>query len=120
PGRGVATIIEMVARTRLDCVLGTAAGMRQAVAEALWHARHRVAFGQRLVDQPAMSAVLAGLALEAEAATLTGLRLAQAHEEEATAGEVAFRRLATAVAKYWICKRGPHHAYEALECLGGN
>ncbi|AVL99446.1 DNA alkylation response protein [Gordonia iterans] len=120
PGRGVRTIIEMVAQTRLDCVLGSTAGMRQSVAEALWHARHRQAFGATLVDQPAMTAVLADLALESEAATVTAVRLARAHDEDASDGERAFRRLATAVAKYWICKRGPHHAYEALECLGGN
>lgn len=120
PGRGVRTIIDMVARTRLDCVLGSTAGMRQAVAEAVWHARHRSAFGALLVDQPAMTAVLADLALEAEAATVTALCLARAHDEDADAATVAFRRLATAVAKYWICKRGPQHAYEAMECLGGN
>lgn len=120
PGRGVRTIIEMVQRTRLDCVLGTAAGMRQSLAEALWHARGRRAFGAALVDQPAMTAVLADLALEYEAAMLTGLRLAQLFEGEASESDVALRRLATPVAKYWICKRGPHHAYEALECLGGN
>jgi putative acyl-CoA dehydrogenase len=120
PGRGVRTIIEMVQRTRLDCVLGTAAGMRQSVAEALWHARERRAFGELLVDQPAMTAVLADLALESEAAMLTGLRLAQLFEADASDRDVALRRLATPVAKYWICKRGPHHAYEALECLGGN
>ena len=119
-GRGVRTIIEMVARTRLDCIFGTAAGMRQAVAEAAWHVRHREAFGRLLVDQPAMTAVVADLALESEAATATALRLARAHDEDASATEVAFRRLATAVSKYWICKRGPEHAYEALECLGGN
>ncbi|WLP92441.1 acyl-CoA dehydrogenase family protein [Gordonia sp. NB41Y] len=120
PGRGVRTIIEMVAQTRLDCVLGSAAGMRQSVAEALWHARHRAAFGATLVDQPAMTAVLADLALESEAATVTAMRLARAHDEDASDSEKSFRRLATAVAKYWICKRGPHHAYESLECLGGN
>jgi putative acyl-CoA dehydrogenase len=120
PGRGVRTIIEMVQRTRLDCVLGTAAGMRQSVAEALWHARRRRAFGRLLVDQPAMAAVLADLALEAEAAMLTGLRLARAFEADASAEDVAFRRLATPVSKYWVCKRGPQHAYEAMECLGGN
>jgi putative acyl-CoA dehydrogenase len=120
PGRGVRTIIEMVQRTRLDCVLGTAAGMRQSVAEALWHARGRQAFGAALVDQPAMTAVLADLALESEAAMLTGLRLAQLFEAEASAHDIALRRLATPVSKYWVCKRGPHHAYEALECLGGN
>jgi putative acyl-CoA dehydrogenase len=119
-GRGVRTIIEMVARTRLDCVLGTAAGMRQSVAEAAWHVRHRRAFGGRLIDQSAMAAVVADLALESEAATATSMRLARAHDEDATQQEVAFRRLATAVAKYWVCKRGPEHAYEALECLGGN
>lgn len=120
PGRGVRTIIEMVAQTRLDCVLGSAAGMRQSVAEAVWHARHRAAFGATLADQPAMAAVLADLALESEAATVTAIRLARAHDEDADDQERAFRRLATAVAKYWICKRGPHHSYEALECLGGN
>ncbi|MFE5334865.1 acyl-CoA dehydrogenase family protein [Isoptericola sp. NPDC056573] len=114
----------MVQRTRLDCVHGSAAGMRQGVAEALWHARHRTAFGARLVDQPAMTAVLADLALESEAATLTSMRLAAAYDagagDEVDDGERAFRRLATAVAKYWVCKRGPQHAYEAMECLGGN
>ena len=119
-GRGVRTIIEMVARTRLDCVIGSAAGMRQAVAEATWHARHRRAFGALLVDQPAMTAVLADLALESEAATLTAMRLARAHDDDASDEEAAFRRLATAVAKYWVCKRGPEHSYEAMECLGGN
>jgi putative acyl-CoA dehydrogenase len=119
-GRGVKTIIEMVARTRLDCIYGTAAGMRQAVAEAAWHVRHREAFGRLLVDQPAMTAVVADLALESEAATATALRLARAHDDDASSTEIVFRRLATAVSKYWICKRGPEHAYEALECLGGN
>ncbi|MGV9713942.1 acyl-CoA dehydrogenase family protein [Gordonia sp. NPDC003424] len=120
PGRGVRTIIEMVSQTRLDCLLGSAAGMRQSVAEAVWHARHRAAFGATLADQPAMAAVLADLALESEAATVTGIRLARAHDEDADDQERSFRRLAVAVAKYWICKRGPHHSYEALECLGGN
>ncbi|MGO4203346.1 acyl-CoA dehydrogenase family protein [Rhodococcus sp. TAF43] len=120
PGRGVRTIIEMVSRTRLDCVYGSTAGMRQSVAEALWHVRHRSAFGATLVDQPAMTAVAADLALESEAATATALRLARAHDDDASESEKAFRRLATAVSKYWICKRGPHHAYESLECLGGN
>jgi putative acyl-CoA dehydrogenase len=120
PGRGIRTIIEMVARTRLDCVLGTAAGMRQSVAEAAWHVRHRAAFGHTLIDQPLMRNVLADLAVESEAATALALRLARAHDDDATESEVAYRRLATAVAKYWICKRGPGHAYEALECLGGN
>lgn len=119
PGRGVRTIIGMVGRTRLDCVLGATAGMRQGVAEAAWHARHRAAFGATLVDQPAMAAVLADLQLEAEAATWTSLRLAAAHDDE-TRDSAAFRRLATAVAKYWVSKRGPNHAYESLECLGGN
>ncbi|MFN3338371.1 MAG: acyl-CoA dehydrogenase family protein [Dietzia sp.] len=117
PGRGVRTIIEMVGRTRLDCVLGATAGMRQGVAEAAWHARHRAAFGATLVDQPAMAAVLADLQLEAEAATWTATRLAAAYDDDES---TAYRRLATAVAKYWTCKRGPNHAYESLECLGGN
>jgi putative acyl-CoA dehydrogenase len=120
PGRGVRAIIEMVQRTRLDCVLGTAAGMRQSVAEAVWHARGRSAFGRKLVDQPAMTAVLADLALEAEASLLVGLRLARAFAADASDAEVAFRRLATPVSKFLVCKRGPQHAYEAMECLGGN
>jgi putative acyl-CoA dehydrogenase len=115
-GRGVATIIEMVTHTRLDCVIGSASGMRRGVAEAVWHARHRSAFGGRLVDQPAMVNVLADLALESEAATATALRLARAYDE----GDHALRRFATAVAKYWVCKRATPHAAEALECLGGN
>ncbi|GAA1438791.1 acyl-CoA dehydrogenase family protein [Leifsonia poae] len=119
-GRGVRTIVEMVNRTRLDCIYGSAAGMRQSVAEAAWHVRHRRAFGARLIDQPAMTAVLADLALESEAATAVSLRLARAHDDDASDAERAFRRLATAVTKYWVCKRGPGHAYEALECLGGN
>ena len=114
-GRGVSTILEMVNRTRLDCV--TAAGMRQGVAEAAWHVRERAAFGAVLVDQPAMRAVLADLHLEAEAATWTAMALAAAHDDE---NQADWRRIATAVAKYWVCKRGPHHAYESLECLGGN
>jgi putative acyl-CoA dehydrogenase len=93
--------------------------MRQAAAEALWHVRHRSAFASLLIDQPAMTAVVADLALESEAATVTALRLARAHDDGG-GQQAAFRRLATAVAKYWVCKRGPQHAYEALECLGGN
>ncbi|GAB4004231.1 hypothetical protein GCM10029992_48540 [Glycomyces albus] len=116
-GRGVPTIIEMVGHTRLDCVIATAAGMRQSVAEAAWHAAHRSAFGRRLIDQPAMTQVLADLCVESEAATAMMMRLASAYDESA---EAPFRRLATAVAKYWVCKRGPAHAAEALECLGGN
>ncbi|MGH8791753.1 MAG: acyl-CoA dehydrogenase family protein [Stackebrandtia sp.] len=116
-GRGVPTIIEMVNHTRLDCVTGTAGGMRQCVAEATWHAAHRSAFGKPLVDQPLMRNVLADLCLESEAATVTAMRLASAYDDPAQA---AFRRLATAVSKYWVCKRGPAHAAESLECLGGN
>jgi putative acyl-CoA dehydrogenase len=117
-GRGVATIIEMVAHTRLDCILGTAAGMRRAVAEAVHHACHREAFGARLVEQPAMRNVLADLALESEAATAAALRVARSYDE--SEDSTAFRRFATAVVKYWVCKRGAPHAVEALECLGGN
>jgi putative acyl-CoA dehydrogenase len=115
-GRGVATIIAMVNATRLDCVLGATAGMRQAVAQATHHAAHRRAFGRELVDQPLMANVLADLAVEAEAATVLALRLARACD----AGEGPFRRLATAVGKYWVCKRHPALVAEALECLGGN
>jgi putative acyl-CoA dehydrogenase len=126
-GRGVATIIEMVTHTRLDCVIGSAAGMRRGVAEALWHARHRRAFGALLADQPLMRNVLTDLAVESEAATATALWLARVYDDERSDDEreargrnTALRRFATAVLKYWICKRGTPHAAEALECLGGN
>jgi putative acyl-CoA dehydrogenase len=115
-GRGVATIIEMVVHTRLDCVLGSTALMRRAVAEATHHAAHRAAFGRLLSDQPLMRNVLADLCLDSEAATVTAVRLARAFDE----GDHAFRRLATAVAKYWVCKATPTLVAEALECLGGN
>jgi len=121
PGRGVPTIIEMVNHTRLDCVIGTAAGMRAAVANATWHAAHRSAFGKRLAEQPLMVNVLADLAIESEGATAVALRLARAYDEApADPNADAFKRLATAVAKYHVCKRAPGHAFEALECLGGN
>jgi putative acyl-CoA dehydrogenase len=120
-GRGVQTIIEMVNHTRLDCVVGSAALMRQAVAQAAHHAANRSAFGRRLADQPLMRNVLADLAVEGEAAALLAMRLAGAFDRAAgDAREAAFRRLATAAAKYWVCKRAPAVAAEALECLGGN
>ena len=115
-GRGVSTIIEMVVHTRLDCVLGSTALMRRAVAEATHHAAHRAAFGRLLSEQPLMQNVLADLCLDAEAATVTAMRLARAFDE----GDHAFRRLATAVAKYWVCKATPPLVAETLECLGGN
>jgi putative acyl-CoA dehydrogenase len=115
-GRGVPTIIEMVNHTRLDCVLATAATMRAAVEQATHHAAYRSAFSKLLIDQPLMQNVLADLCVESEAATLTALRLASAYDR----GEADFARVATAVAKYWVCNRGPGHAAEALECLGGN
>jgi putative acyl-CoA dehydrogenase len=120
-GRGVRTIVEMVVHTRLDCVLGSTAGMREAVEQATHHAAYRHAFGKPLADQPLMRNVLADLCLESEAATVTAMRLAHAYDRRAVdPAEAAFARIATAIAKYWICKRGPGHAAEALECLGGN
>ncbi|WP_035850583.1 isovaleryl-CoA dehydrogenase [Kitasatospora azatica] len=121
-GRGVRTIIEMVNMTRLDCTLGAAAGMRLGVQRAVQHAEHRRAFGKELIHQPLMRNVLADLALESEAATTVALRLAEATDRAVGGdeGEADFRRLALAVTKYWVCKRGPAHAAEALECLGGN
>jgi putative acyl-CoA dehydrogenase len=128
PGRGVPTIIEMVGHTRLDCVIGSAAGMRVAVVNATHHAAHRAAFGKTLIDQPLMANVLADLCIESEATTALAMRLARAYDEahaDAEAGEndtdaQLLKRLATAVGKYWTCKRAPNHAFEALECLGGN
>ncbi|MFJ7986104.1 acyl-CoA dehydrogenase family protein [Streptomyces sp. NPDC096351] len=121
-GRGVATIIRMVNMTRLDCAISSASGMRLGLVQAVHHATHREAFGARLADQPLMRNVLADLAVEAEAATLAALRLAGA-VDRATRGdaeEEQLRRLGLAVTKYWVCKRAPAHAAEALECLGGN
>jgi len=128
PGRGVPTIIEMVGHTRLDCTLGAAAGMRWAAAQAIHHATYRSAFGAKLIDQPLMRNVLADLALEAEAATALAMRLATAYDVAAVdavdgrddSDAQLFKRLATAVGKYWVCKRVPQHAFEALECFGGN
>jgi putative acyl-CoA dehydrogenase len=121
-GRGVRTIVEMVNQTRLDCVIGTAAGMRTGLVQAAHHARHRSAFGKALIDQPLMRNVLADLTVESEAATTAMLRLAGANDRaiRGDEGEAALRRIALAVSKYYICKRGPSHAVEALECLGGN
>jgi putative acyl-CoA dehydrogenase len=121
-GRGVRTITEMVNMTRLDCVLGSAAGMRAGLVQATHHATHRSAFGSQLIDAPLMINVLADLAVEAEAATMVAMRLAGATDRAVTGDveEAAFRRLGLAVSKYWVCKRGPAHAAEALECLGGN
>ena len=115
-GRGVRTIVEMVNYTRLDCIGGTASLMRQAVAQATHHAAHRAAFGRDLLDQPLMRNVLADLAVESEAATALLLRVARACDENDT----RLKRIGTAIGKYWVCKRGPVHVAEALECLGGN
>lgn len=119
-GEGVKTIIEMVHHTRLDTTLAAAALMRQALIQAIHHARHRVAFQRRLVDQPLMRNVLADLAVESEAATTLTMRVARSYDQgmDGTA-ERAFARLAVAVAKYWINKRTPNHIYECMECLGG-
>src|SRR5690349_18077696 len=122
PGRGVATIIAMVSATRLDCVIGSAAGIRAATVAAVHHASHRLAFGKELAAQPLMANVLADLTLESQAATALAIRLAGAADRAARgdAGEAALLRLALPAAKYWVCKRTPAHAAEALECLGGN
>jgi putative acyl-CoA dehydrogenase len=120
-GRGIATIMEMVRHTRLDCAIGSAASMRKAVAEATHHAAHRSAFGRLLIDQPLMRNVLADLCLESEAATTLAIRLARAFDRSRDdAREQKFARIATAIAKYWITKRAPAVVAEALECLGGN
>jgi putative acyl-CoA dehydrogenase len=115
-GRGVPAILEMVNHTRLDCVIGSTAMMRHALLHAVHHARHRKAFGKLLEEQPLMRAVLADLAIESEAATALMLRLARAYDRN----EAPFRRMATAVAKFWVCKRAAPMVAEALECLGGN
>ncbi|WP_111496942.1 isovaleryl-CoA dehydrogenase [Marinobacter bohaiensis] len=119
-GRGVPTIIEMVAMTRFDCMIGSSGGMRQAAAQALHHCRHRAAFGARLSEQPLMQNVLADLALESEAALAMTLRVGRSLDHQHSEQERLFTRLATPVGKYWICKRTPNHAYEAMECIGGS
>lgn len=119
-GRGVRTIIEMVAMTRYDCMIGSAAGMRQATAQAIHHASHRHAFGAHLSEQPLMQNVLADLAIESEAATTLMLRMARAMDHQDNEHERLLSRIATPVGKYWICKRTPHHAYEAMEVIGGS
>ena len=121
-GAGVRTIIEMVNHTRLDCALGSAAGMRAGLVEAIHHAAHRSTFGKLLVEQPLMRNVLADLCVESEAATISALRLARSYDESIAGDEQAeaFKRIANPVLKYWICKREPSHAVECLECLGGN
>jgi putative acyl-CoA dehydrogenase len=121
PGRGLATLLQMVMLTRHDCVIGSASIMRQALVQATHHARHRHAFGRALVEQPLMRNVLADLALESEAATALAFRISRAVEASARDdGERALARILTAVAKYWVCKRCPPFVNEAQECLGGN
>ena len=117
-GRGVRTIIDMVNHTRLDCVIGSASLMRQAVAQATHHTAHRSAFGKLLSEQPLMVNVLADIAVESEATTMLMMRLARAFDGDEQ--DAHFRRLATAVAKYWCCKRAIAVVAEALECHGGN
>ena len=119
-GRGIAQILEMGTLTRLDCALGTAGLMRQAVSLALHHTAQRSAFGKLLVNQPLMQNVLADMALESEAATALALRLARAIDRPDDPFEVLMRRVLTPVAKFWVCKRGSALAQEAMECLGGN
>jgi putative acyl-CoA dehydrogenase len=118
-GRGIPTIIEMGNYTRLECCIGSSALMRQAVAQAIHHARHRIAFQKKLIDQPLMTNVLADLALESEAAAVLTMWLARAYDESNEAAQV-IRRVVTPAAKFWICKRTPFLTYEAMEVLGGS
>lgn len=120
-GRGVRTIIEMVAMTRFDCIIGSAALMRMGVAQAVHHCRERAAFGRPLIDQPLMRNVLADLALEYEGAVALGMRLGRALEHrDSDAHEARLLRLGLPLGKYWVCKRVPQHSYEVMECIGGS
>ena len=119
-GRGVPMILEMGVYTRLDCAIGTAGLMRQALSQALWNAAQRQAFGRLLKDQPLMKNVLADLALESEAATALVLRLSRAYDAQTDAREQLLRRVLTPAAKFWVCKRGSHFGQEAMEAVGGN
>ncbi|WP_273824681.1 acyl-CoA dehydrogenase family protein [Pseudomonas asplenii] len=118
-GRGVPTIIEMVAMTRFDCMVGSSALMRQALTQASHHCAHRRVGGRLLSEQPLMQNVLADLALESEAALALSLRMGQALDRLGDEREARFARLVTAVGKYWICKRAPAMINEAAECMGG-
>jgi putative acyl-CoA dehydrogenase len=118
-GRGIPTIIEMAGYTRLDCCIGSSGLMRQAVVQAVHHARYRMAFQKKLIDQPLMTNALADMALESEAATVLTMRLARAYDENDETAQV-FRRVVTPAAKFWICKRAPSLTYEAMEVLGGS
>jgi putative acyl-CoA dehydrogenase len=120
-GRGVATIIEMVQLTRLDCITASAGLMRMGLALAMHHARHRTAFQRKLVDQPAMRSTLADLALSVEGVTAVALRLAQAFDGASeNASQAAYARLMTPAVKFSVCKTAPGFLHEAMECLGGN
>ncbi|GAB2523043.1 acyl-CoA dehydrogenase family protein [Microbulbifer agarilyticus] len=119
-GAGIKTIIEMVALTRFDCMIGSAAAQRQATLQAIYHAQHRNAFGKKLSAQPLMQNVLADLQLEVEGSLALSMRMAQALDHPNEEHQRHLLRLGAAVGKYWICKRTPHHNYEAMECLGGN
>lgn len=119
-GRGVRTIIEMVAMTRFDCMVGSSGIMRQAVAQALHHCHYRSVFGARLSEQPLMQNVLADMALESEAALAFTLRLGRALDHQDDEHEALLVRLGTAIGKYWVCKRTPNLTYEAMECIGGS
>ncbi len=119
-GRGVPTIIEMVAMTRYDCMVGSTASMRQATAQAIHHCAHREAFGKRLIEQPAMANVLADLQLEVEGALALTMRMGRALDNPDDEHEKLLLRLGLPTGKYWICKRNPNHTYEAMECIGGN
>jgi putative acyl-CoA dehydrogenase len=119
PGRGVATIIQMVALTRFNCMVGSTALMRHASIQMLHHINHRRVGGVRLIEAPLMRNVAADLVLESEAALWFVMRVAHALDRGDDASERVFVRLATALGKYWICKRTPQHVNEAQECLGG-
>ncbi len=118
--RGIQTILEMGTYTRLDCVLGTSSQMRAALSQAIHHASHRQVFGRRLIEQPMMQNVLADLALESEASTVLGMRLARAFDRKSDEQEALLARVLTPVAKYWVCKRGSIFGAEAMEVWGGN
>ncbi|MDQ3179763.1 MAG: acyl-CoA dehydrogenase family protein, partial [Acidobacteriota bacterium] len=120
-GRGVANIMEMVRHTRLDCAVGSAATLRRAVAESLHHCAYRSAFGKLLIEQPLMQNLLADLSLESEAATAFAFRLARGFDESLDDESAKlFTRIATAIGKFWICKRAIFAVSEAMEILGGN
>ena len=118
-GRGIPTIIEMANYTRLTCSVGSSAMLRQALVQCIAYTRQRKAFGKHLAEQPLMQAVLTDLALETEAAMQLSFHLAHCYENDDELS-LAWKRIMTPAAKFWVCKRAVELTGEMMEVFGGN